>query len=234
MPFGLRNASATFVKAIRKILFPIRDHSDAYIDDTYTISNSFADHIEHLRAFLCVIKNAGLTLSLNKCKFAQTTTKFAGFLVGSGTIQPDPAKVETVLHLPQPKTRTELRSVLGIINFFRSHIPGCAEIAKPLTDALSSKKSPAHFKLGDEAIKSFELLKQLVCQGPVLVPPKYGEPFNLYTDSSLYTVGCCLTQVDEFGDEHTTAYGSHKLTPTQTNLNKRPLLFYGLLTDFMI
>jgi len=41
MPFGLRNAPATFVKAIRKILFPIRDHSDAYIDDTYTISNLF-------------------------------------------------------------------------------------------------------------------------------------------------------------------------------------------------
>jgi len=94
MPFGLWNAPA--VKAIRKILFPICDHSDAYIDDTYTISNSFADHIEHLHVFLCVIKNAGLTLSLNECKFAQTTTKFVGFLVGSGTIQPDPAKVEAV------------------------------------------------------------------------------------------------------------------------------------------
>jgi len=50
--------------------------------------------------------------------------------------------------------------VLGILNFFRSHIPSYAEIAKPLTDALSSKKRPAHFKLGEEAIKSFELLKQ--------------------------------------------------------------------------
>ena len=217
MPFGLRNAPATFVKAMRKVLFPIRDHSDAYIDDAYTISNSFSDHLEHLRAFLSVIKNAGLTLSLNKCKFAQTTTKFVGFLVGNGTIQPDPAKVEAVLHLSQPKTRTELRSVLGIFNFFRSHIPGYAEIAKPLTDALSSKKSQTHFLLGDEAKKAFELLKQLVCQAPVLVPPKYGEPFHLYTDSSLYTVGCCLAQVNELGDEHPIAYGSHKLTSTQSN-----------------
>jgi len=54
------------------------------------------------------------------------------------------SKGKAALHLPQPKTRTELRSVLSILNFFRSHIPDYAEIAKPLTDALSSKKNPAH------------------------------------------------------------------------------------------
>jgi len=92
MPFGLRNAPASFVKAIRKVLFPIREHSDAYVDDTYTISQSFPDHLIHLRAFLTVIKNAGFTLSLEKCKFAQTTTRFVGFLVGNGQIKPDPKK----------------------------------------------------------------------------------------------------------------------------------------------
>jgi len=71
--------------------------------------------------------------------------------------------------------------------------------------------------LGNDAEKAFELLKQLMCQAPVLVPPNYGEPFILYTDASLYAVGCCLTQTDEFGNEHPIAYGSHKLTPTQSN-----------------
>jgi len=59
-----------------------------------TISNSFLDHLKHLRAFLTVIKDAGLILSLEKCKFAQTTTKFVGYLVGNGQIRPDPAKIE--------------------------------------------------------------------------------------------------------------------------------------------
>jgi len=75
MPFGLRNAPATFVKAVRKILFPIREHSDAYIDDTYTTSNSFSDHMKHLRAFLSVIKNAGLTLSLKKMQICSNYNK---------------------------------------------------------------------------------------------------------------------------------------------------------------
>ena len=107
--------------------------------------------------------------------------------------------------------------MLGILNFFRSHIPGYAEIAKPLTDALSSKKGQTHFQLTNDARKAFEVLKQLVCQAPVLVPPKYGEPYHLYTDSSLYAVGCCLSQIDELGNEHPIAYGSHKLTPIQSN-----------------
>ena len=66
MPFGLRNAPATFVKAIRKILFPIREHSDAYIDDTYTTSNPFSDRMQHLGAFLSVIKDAGLTFEFGQ------------------------------------------------------------------------------------------------------------------------------------------------------------------------
>jgi len=56
-----------------------------------------------------------------------------------------------------------------------------------------------------------------VCSAPVLVPPRFGEPFYLYTDSSLYAVGCCLAQEDKLGNKHPIAYGSHKLTPTQSN-----------------
>ena len=147
----------------------------------------------------------------------------------SGTIKPDPAKVEAVLQLPLPKTHTELRSVLGILNFFRSHIPGYAEIAKPLTDALSSKKGQTHFQLTNDARKAFEVLKQLVCQAPVLVPPIYGEPFHLYTDSSLYAVGCCLSQIDELGNEHPIAYGSHKLTPAQSNWSTNEQQAFAIL-----
>jgi len=217
MPFGLRNAPASFVKAVRKVLFPIREHSDAYVDDTYTISHSFPDHLIHLRAFLTVIKNAGFTLNLCKCKFAQTTTRFVGFLVGNGQIRPDPKKIEVIMNLKLPETLTQLRSTLGVLNFYRSHIPDFADIAKPLTDAMSSRKTKVHFQLGESAKVAFEKLKKLVCTAPVLVPPKFGEPFLLYTDASLYAIGCCLAQEDELGNKHAIAYGSQKLTPTQSN-----------------
>ena len=154
-----------------------------------------------------------LLLSLEKCKFAETTTKFVGYLVGNGQIRPYPAKIEAVMRLKLPETHTQLHSTLGVLNYYRSHVPGYAMIAKPLTDILSSKKGKGHFHLGDDATKAFEQLKELVCKAPVLVPPRFGEPFLLYTDASLYAVGCCLAQEDESGDKHPIAYGSHKLTP---------------------
>ena len=71
--------------------------------------------------------------------------------------------------------------------------------------------------MGEDEELAFERLKKSVCEAPVLVPPRIGEPFLLYTDASLYAVGCCLAQADDLGNKHPIAYGSHKLTPTQSN-----------------
>ena len=64
-------------------------------------------------------------------------------------------------------------------------------------------------------ISAFEELKRCITEAPVLVAPRIGEPFRLYTDASQYAVGSCLAQTDEHGEEHAIAYGSQKLTPTQ-------------------
>ena len=70
MLFGLKNASGTFVRLMRSILHPIRDSSEAYIDDSYTISSDFDSHCLDVRKFLSVVRDAGLTLNLSKCQFA--------------------------------------------------------------------------------------------------------------------------------------------------------------------
>ena len=121
------------------------------------------------------------------------------------------------MNLKLPETLTQLCSTLGVLNFYRSHISDFADIDKPLTDAMGSRKAKVHFPLGDSAKVAFEKFKKLACTAPVLVPPKYGEPFLLYTDASLYAVGCCLAQEDTLGNKHAVAYGSQKLTPTHSN-----------------
>lgn len=216
MPFGLRNSPASFVKALRRVLYPVREHTDSYVDDMYTTSSSFDEHLIHLRAFLTVIRDAGLTLSINKCRFAQTETRFVGFIVGNGQFRPDPEKTKAVANLKIPESQSELRSVLGILGFYRNHVPRFAEIAKPLTD-LTSVKSRSNFPLGDQEIAAFKKLKEIVCSSPVLKSPRFGESFCLYTDASQHAVGCCLAQEDEQNETHPIAYGSQKLTSTQSN-----------------
>lgn len=216
MPFGLKNSPATFVKAVRQVLFPIREHSDAYVDDMFTISSSFQEHLSHLCEFLHAIKSSGLTLNLDKCNFAQNTVKFVGYIVGCGQFKPDPDKVSAVLKLKPPETIAEVRSVLGVLGFYRDHVPLYAEIAKPLTDLTSVKKSPL-FKLGEKELLAFDTLKHLVCESPVLASPRFGEPFILHTDASQFIVAGCLSQSNEVGSVHPVAYCSRKLSGSQIN-----------------
>ena len=82
MPFGLQNAPATFVRLMHILLHPIRDSSDAYMDDAWTISNDFESHLVDLRKFLTVVRDSGLTLNISKCKFAQMQVPFVGYIVG--------------------------------------------------------------------------------------------------------------------------------------------------------
>jgi len=81
-------------------------------------------------------------LSLKKYKWAQSQVKFCGQIVGSGKRFAGRGKIKVVDEMENPKTKTELRRILGFLTFFRKHIGGFAEIAKPLTD-LTSKKVPA-------------------------------------------------------------------------------------------
>ena len=214
MPFGLRNAPGTFVRLMRNILHPIRDSSESYIDDSYTFSSNFDLHCEHLRRFLTVVRDSGLTLNLSKCHFAQTQVPFVGYVVGGGHFYPDPSKVEAIMSMKEPRTKTEVRRVLGVLSFYRNHVEGFARIAKPLTD-LTSNKAPSHFQLSVEAREAFRELQSKVCSAPVLVSPRFGEPFCLYTDASQFAVGCCLAQADKSGVEFPIAYGSQRLTPAQ-------------------
>ena len=76
MPFGLRCASNSFVRAMQQDLQPIHDFSDSYVDDLATFSNKWQEHLDHVRSFLTVMREAGLTLKLEKCEFARSQVTF--------------------------------------------------------------------------------------------------------------------------------------------------------------
>jgi len=140
MPFGLKNAGATFVRAVRMVLQPICDFSESYVDDVGVGSASWSDHLSHLRQFLNVICNNGMTLNLAKCKFAQTEVKFVGHFIGSGTRKPDPQRLEGITNMSRPRTKFELRKLLVAFSY-RKYVPHFAEISMRLTD-LTSKQTP--------------------------------------------------------------------------------------------
>ena len=92
MPFGLRNAGATFVRAVTGILQPLQDFAGSYVDDMTVGSGDWPAHLDHVDRFLTTIKGAGLTLSISKCEFAKPEVHLLGHIVGSGTRRADPQR----------------------------------------------------------------------------------------------------------------------------------------------
>jgi hypothetical protein len=70
MPFGLKTAGNTFCRCVEIILQPVRDFSSAFVDDMTIGSENWSQHLHNLRLFLHEVQKSGLTLSLDKCKFA--------------------------------------------------------------------------------------------------------------------------------------------------------------------
>ncbi|XP_077557382.1 uncharacterized protein LOC144172605 [Haemaphysalis longicornis] len=114
MPFGLRNAAASFQRIMNQLLAPHEGYACAYLDDTAVFSESLPEHLRHLDAVFATLASVGLWANLEKCQIAQSSIRYLGHVVGSGKHGPDPAKLEAIKGLKVPQTKKELRSALGL------------------------------------------------------------------------------------------------------------------------
>ncbi|GFX77873.1 retrovirus-related Pol polyprotein from transposon 297 [Trichonephila clavipes] len=111
-------------------------------------------------------------------------------------------------------TKKQLRSALGLCNFYRQYIPNFAKIALPLTE-LTKKKVPNEIPWSKEAENAFQELKTALCGITELQVPDIEKPYYLHTDASQTAVGCGLGQLHGEDNIHPIAFGSQKLNPRQ-------------------
>jgi hypothetical protein len=124
MPFGLKNAPAFFQCIMDSTLRTCRDFARCYIDDIIVHSQSFKDHLVHLRRTFGQIREKGIKLHPQKMKLAMPSVSYLGHeIVPNGTAT-DEAKVEAIKLMPPPKDDTELRAFLGSANDYRWFIRG--------------------------------------------------------------------------------------------------------------
>ncbi|XP_047741136.1 uncharacterized protein LOC125179399 [Hyalella azteca] len=136
VPFGIRFASGLCNRVLKEILADCSDFVTSFVDDLVIFSSDFESHVVHVQTVMRKLKAAGITLNIAKCDFGQTRVKFLGFIVGSGEIKPDPAKVEAVRQFPKPGRKKELRSFLGLLNFYRRFLPHLSHHIAGLTKML--------------------------------------------------------------------------------------------------
>ena len=225
MPMGACNAPATFQSLMNEIFHDcIDDFLVVYIDDLLIFSKDKESHFTHLETVLKRLEEHELYVSPKKCEFMRDEIDFLGLKIGKRGIRVNQEKVEILRTWPKPISLTDLRSFLGLLQFFRRFIPNFAKVAAPLTNLTRKDKGlPAWDGECDEA---FEKLKTAITTAPILVAPDWSKPFRGHVDASQTAVGGTLTQLDENGRDRVISFYSKKLSSAEANYtaNDRELL----------
>ncbi|XP_057740004.1 uncharacterized mitochondrial protein AtMg00860-like [Arachis stenosperma] len=190
MSFGLTNAPAVFMDYMKRIFRPYLDQFVVvFIDDILIYSKTEEEHGEYLRIVLQILRARKLYAKLSKCEFWATEVAFLGHVITRDGITVDLLKIVAVVQWKQPKTVTEVRSLLGLAGYYRRFIKGFSQIALPLTRLTRKEVS---FEWTEKCEESFETLKEKLTTAPILVLPDPQELFEVYCDASFKGLGCVL------------------------------------------
>ena len=209
MPFGLKNAGATYQRAATT-LFHDMMHKDVevYVDDMIVKSQCRADHLAALQRFFERIRQFRLRLNPKKCTFGVTSGKLLGHIVSERGIEVDPEKTNAILDMPAPKFEKEIRGFLGRLQYISRFIARLTDICEPIFRLLR-KNQPTVWN--DDCQRAFENIKECLLSPPVLVPPTPGRPLLLYLSISDIALGCMLAQLDDSGKERAIYYLSKRM-----------------------
>ena len=145
MPFGLRNATAAFARAMKEILGPVAKKKGVktYIDDLLacTREEDFNKHLELLRTIFERLRMYNMKLQPQKCEFARKTISFLGHEISKAGYTPAERNLQSIRDLPVPKTPKQVLRVMGACGYFRKYIRDFAKIADPMYKLVKKEKS---------------------------------------------------------------------------------------------
>ncbi|KAJ8713199.1 hypothetical protein PYW07_013569 [Mythimna separata] len=192
---GLKNAGQTFQRYIHEVLRGL-DFVFPFIDDLLLASENEDQHREHLHVVLKRLEDNGITINPAKCNLGKPEVQFLGYTVTQEGIKPPQHKIQAITDYPQPKTIEELRRFLGMINFYREHIPNAAVLQAPLNSYLHNvkKRDKTQITWTSEATQAFQQCKASIIQAALLAHPSHHATLALFCDASDNSAGAVLQQ----------------------------------------
>ena len=138
-----------------------------------------------------------------------------------------PKKIQDIQEWPRPETVTDVRQFLGFTNYYRKFIKHYAVVANPLNKLISgdhAKKKNKKVEWTPECKESFERLKCICTDTPVLAYADYEKPFKLTTDASKKGLGAVLSQIGTDGKERPVTFASRTLSKADKNYTTHKLV----------
>jgi len=193
MPFGLKNASATFQRAMDHIFRNI-NNIVIYLDDILIGSEDLNTHILDIKNVFNKLLEFGFKINILKCEFLKEEINFLGYTIRRNQLRPIKEKLETILNLPFPKTVRDIRRLVGMINFYHQCIPHCAQMLSLLTDLIKGRKKYEKIDLNQTDKAKFRKIKELLSKITSIQMLQENSKLRLTTDASIIAIGAVLEQ----------------------------------------
>ena len=242
---GVKVRPQAFQRLVSWCVGRLKPHITAYIDNillgtrpTCTgkgkllDSQAIMEHYRHVRELFDVLKECHLQVKREKCFLFCTQVKYVGHILHGGQCSPAPGRVAAVRHWSEDMIQTpkQMKSFLGVYNWYSINIPNYALLAAPLMDSLARKykydpkkrvsKVPAHKRTiawTDLMRENFAKINDALCKACSLYKPSDQGEFAIHIhhpDASDFGIGAVLEQKDDQGNGRPCAFFTCKLRGT--------------------
>jgi hypothetical protein len=213
IPFGLKNAPPFFQRTMNEVLGGLIGRvCECFVDDTIVYGADGSSFLSNLREVFVRLSTRNIRLNASKCRLGLRKVAYLGHEVDGDGVRLQQTKKDALLQIRAPTSTAELRSFMGLANYFRDFIDHFATVSKPLYQ-LCSEKVP--FVWSTECNEAFLLLKQSVVDAPLLAHVDYAYPLVLRTDASTKGIGAVLLQKID-GSERPVCFVSRAFNPTES------------------
>ena len=210
LPFGVASAPAIFQRTMDTILQGI-PHVLCYIDDLLITGETEEEHLRNLEEVLKRLQDHGIVLKKSKCFFLQDSVEYLGHIIDAEGLHTSPKKVEAVLQAPKPTNQHQLRSFLGLLQYYGKFLHNLSTLLSPLNALLQDTP----WKWTKECDQAFIDAKSALASAAVLVHYNPKLPLRLATDASAYGIGAVISHMSAEGEERPIAYASRTLTAAE-------------------
>ena len=213
LPFGVASAPAVFQRIMDTMLQGMPSVI-SYIDDILITGRNEAEHLRNLEKVLHQLQEHGVRLHKEKCLFFQESVEYLGHCVDSRGIHTSEKKVKAILVAPSPHNLQQLRSFLGLLNYYAKFLPDLASLLHPLHMLLRAKQLWHWSKACEQA---FQKAKKRLVEAPVLAHYDPELHIVLAADASAYGVGAVISHKFPNGSERSVAFASRTLSASEKN-----------------
>ncbi|XP_024039511.1 uncharacterized protein LOC112098123 [Citrus clementina] len=213
MPFGLKNAGATYQRLVNKVFKPLIGKTmEVYVDDMITKSKIPKEHVRHLEETFELLRKYKMKLNPEKCAFGVESGKFLGFMVSHRGIEANPEKIQAIVQMTSPRNLKETQGLTGRLAALSRFISKATDKCQPFFQVIRRGKKT---EWTPECEEAFRNLKQYLQQAPLLSTPRNGDKLYLYLAVSDRAASSVLVREEE-GVQYPIYYTSKALLDAET------------------